>query len=52
VCVVLPFPVHGLVVAEGSETVIVEGVSAARIGDSMSCGDIIASGSPTVITGD
>jgi uncharacterized Zn-binding protein involved in type VI secretion len=52
VCIVLPFPVHGLVVAEGSQTVIVEGVPAARIGDSMSCGDLIASGSPTVITGD
>lgn len=52
VCVVVPFPVHGLVIAEGSRTVIIEGLSAARVGDSMSCGDVIASGANTVITGD
>ena len=51
-CVVVPFPVHGLIIAEGSETVIVEGLPAGRLGDSMSCGDIIAAGAPTVITGD
>jgi uncharacterized Zn-binding protein involved in type VI secretion len=51
-CVSLPFPVHGLIIASGSGTVIVEGLSEARVGDGMSCGDIIASGAETVITGD
>lgn len=52
ICVVLPFPAHGLVVAKGSGTVIVEGIPAARIGDDMSCGDVISSGASKVITGD
>ena len=52
VCVVVPFPIHGLIIAEGSGTVIIEGLSAARIGDGMSCGDMIASGANNVITGD
>lgn len=51
-CIVLPFPTHGLVVGKGSGTVIVENLPAARVGDSMTCGDLIASGAPTVITGD
>jgi len=51
-CVVLPYPIHGLSVASGSGSVITEGLSAARLGDSMSCGDTIAEGFPTVIIGD
>ena len=51
-CIDVPFPVHGLSVAEGSETVIIEGLFAARIGDGMTCGDTIAAGVPSVITGD
>lgn len=51
-CITLPFPTHGLVVASASGSVIIENLPAARVGDSMSCGDLIASGVTTVITGD
>lgn len=44
-------PTHPLMVAMGSSSVIVQGMPGARIGDFMSCTDIIAMGAPTVITG-
>lgn len=50
-CVVTPNPSHGLVIASASSTVIVEGLPVARVGDYMSCGDIIADGAPTIISG-
>ena len=38
-------------VAEGSATVRINGLAAARIGDFISCGSLIAMGSPTVNIG-
>ena len=35
----------------GSTTVFVNGLALARIGDSISCGDAVAAGSPNVISG-
>lgn len=37
--------------SSGSETVFVNGLALARIGDSISCGDAVAAGSPDVICG-
>lgn len=51
-CNAVPYPTHGLIIASASGTVIIENIPAARVGDAMSCGDLIASGATTVITGD
>ena len=37
--------------SSGSTTVFVNGLALARIGDSISCGDAVAAGSPNVISG-
>jgi uncharacterized Zn-binding protein involved in type VI secretion len=42
---------HGGIVEEGSTTVFINGLAAARIGDSVACGSLIAMGSPTVNIG-
>ena len=47
----VPPDTHGGVQSEGSSTVFVNGKALARIGDSISCGDASAAGSPTVICG-
>ena len=43
---------HSGETSQGSGSVFVNGLSLARIGDSISCGDIIATGSDNVIVGD
>lgn len=43
---------HGGVASSGSGTVFVNGRPICRIGDSISCGDSMAEGSPDVIAGD
>lgn len=53
-CGIVPHPrpkqsPHGGAVSSGSPSVFVNGKPIARIGDSISCGDKIASGSGTVI---
>ena len=42
---------HDGVEASGSSSVFINGRALARIGDSISCGDIIAEGSPNVFSG-
>lgn len=42
---------HGGVLAAGSSTVFVNGLSAARIGDPVSCGSACATGSSNVFAG-
>lgn len=42
---------HTGVTSNGSSTVFINGVSAARVGDSVSCGSTIAQGSPDVFIG-
>jgi len=42
---------HGGSQSGGSSTVFVNGLALARIGDSISCGDACAAGSPDVICG-
>lgn len=44
-------PPHGRVVSSGSSTVYVNGKQCARIGDPLSCGAHIATGSSNVIVG-
>lgn len=51
ICTNEPYPVHGLAVAQGSSSVIYEGMPVARIGDAMTCGDAIAVGKQTIIIG-
>ncbi|AUR97761.1 PAAR motif protein [Vibrio phage 1.244.A._10N.261.54.C3] len=51
-CVVKPYPFHPSKQAEGSLTVKINGMMAARIGDSTDCGDMIAQGSSNVFVGD
>ena len=46
-----PPDTHGGVQSSGSATVFVNGLALARIGDSISCGDAVAAGSPNVISG-
>lgn len=46
-----PYPTHSLVISKGSSSVIYENMPVARIGDDMSCTDIIASGNNTIIIG-
>jgi uncharacterized Zn-binding protein involved in type VI secretion len=46
-----PFTCHDGVDSAGSSTVFINGRAAARIRDSISCGDIIAAGSPSVFAG-
>lgn len=43
---------HGGVASSGSGTVLVNGQSLCRIGDGISCGDAMATGSGDVIVGD
>lgn len=50
-CTKDPHPTHGLSVASGSSTTIYQGMPVARIGDSMTCGDAIAQGRPSIIIG-
>ncbi|HID08131.1 MAG TPA: hypothetical protein EYP10_13415 [Armatimonadetes bacterium] len=45
-------PPHGRNLAVGSATVNINGLSAGRIGDGISCGGVIGTGSPDVIIGD
>lgn len=42
---------HTGTVAQGSGSVSINGLAAARIGDSVACGSLIAQGSPTVNIG-
>ena len=42
---------HGSVTSDGSSTVFINGKQCARISDSLSCGDTIGEGSPTVFAG-
>ena len=42
---------HTSVVAAGSATVLINGIAAARIGDPLVCGSVIAEGAPTVTAG-
>lgn len=42
---------HPEFVAAGSSTVLVNGIPLARMGDPMTCGSMIAAGSPNVIVG-
>lgn len=42
---------HAGTQSSGSSTVVVNGLPLARIGDSISCGDAVAAGSPNVISG-
>lgn len=42
---------HGAVLASGSSTVTINGKQAGRIGDPVSCGGVVAVGSPNVIIG-
>lgn len=51
VCTVIPFPVHPLSIAQGSSNIIAEGAPLARMGDMMSCSDMIAQSAATVIGG-
>ena len=47
-------PVHGPhtgTIASGSGSVFINGKSAGRIGDNVSCGGAVAQGSPNVIVG-
>lgn len=44
-------PMHGGVIASGSETVFINGKNAGRIGDPVSCGSTVAEGSPNVFIG-
>jgi len=45
-------PMHGVThIVSGSETVIIEGQPAARIGDKAACGAVITSGSPDASAG-
>ena len=44
-------PPHPNLVAVGSSTVLVNGIPLARMGDLMTCGSMIAAGSPNVIAG-
>lgn len=47
-----PIEGHGVTpINSGSDSVIVEGQSAARIGDSVACGATIVSGSPDTFAG-
>jgi uncharacterized Zn-binding protein involved in type VI secretion len=47
-----PHPPHAAAtIISGSSTVICEGKAVARVGDPLSCGHVIASGSPNVIVG-
>lgn len=46
-----PPDTHGGDQSSGSTTVFVNGLALARIGDSISCGDAVAAGSPNVISG-
>jgi len=41
---------HDSITAKGSPNVFVNGKAKARVGDALDCGDIIAQGSPNVIT--
>lgn len=43
---------HGGSLAQGSSTVFINGKQAARIGDPVSCGSVVAEGSPNVFIGD
>jgi uncharacterized Zn-binding protein involved in type VI secretion len=47
-----PHPVgpHGRVVSAGSPNVYVNSKAVARVGDPLSCGDVIAQGSPSVFS--
>lgn len=51
VCVAPPFPSHPAAIAEGSTTVFIEGKPAARMGDMLTCTDMIAMGADTVLKG-
>ncbi|HDM8166668.1 PAAR domain-containing protein [Vibrio harveyi] len=48
---VKPYDCHGASTAGGSSSVFVNGKALARVGDSVSCGSSIASGSGDVFTG-
>lgn len=45
-CNVLPFDCHDGVCSSGSATYTVNGLAVGRIGDAISCGDTIKTGSP------
>lgn len=51
VCTSTPNPVHPAAVAQGSGTILVNGAPLARMGDQLSCSDMIAQGSGTVLGG-
>jgi uncharacterized Zn-binding protein involved in type VI secretion len=42
---------HGSVLSGGSGTVFVNGKPLGRVGDDISCGDVVATGSPNVFAG-
>ena len=42
---------HSSITSGGSSTVFINGKPAARIGDALDCGDVIAEGSPDVFIG-
>lgn len=42
---------HNAVQSSGSSSVFINGLAVGRIGDSISCGDICANGSPNVFAG-
>lgn len=44
-------PPHTGVIAQGSTTVFINGRGAGRVGDAVSCGSVMAQGSPNVILG-
>ena len=44
-------PPHTGVIAQGSQTVFINGKQAGRIGDPVSCGSVVAEGSPNVYIG-
>jgi len=46
-----PPDTHSGTQSSGSSTVFTNGLATARIGDSISCGDAVAAGSPNVICG-
>lgn len=43
--------VHPVIIAQGSTTVLAQGLPVSRMGDMAACTDVIAMGSPTVLTG-
>lgn len=51
VCTSPSYPVHPLVVSQGSSNIMVNGAPLAKMGDQMSCTDMIAQGSGTVLGG-